>query len=95
MNELEARFRSAHGRLDEAAVVLDEVERALAVAHNAEVKAEREGAFIVRAGVVVAGAAVAVVVGILFLRWFFEKPKAEPDESVGPDGSSDQAAEME
>ncbi len=93
MNDVEAHFRSAHGRLEEAVVVLDEVERALAAARNAEVKAEREGAFIVRTGVVVAGAAVAVVVGILFLRWFFEEPEAEPDESVGPEGLSDQPAE--
>ena len=94
MSEFEARFRSAHGHFEEATVILDEVERALAAAHNAEVKTEREVAFIVRAGAVLICAAVAVVVGILFLRWFFGVPEAELSGSVGPDSSSGQAAAM-
>ena len=94
MTEFETRFLSAHGRLEEAAVILDEVERAVAAAHNAEVKAEREGAFIVRVGVVVVGAAMAVVAGILFLRWFFEESEADPIGSVGLNGSPDHPDEV-
>ena len=91
MTEFEARFHSAHGHLEEAAVILDEVERAVAAAHSSEVKLEREGAFIVRVGGVLIGVAVAVVLGILFLRWFVEAPEVEPGGSVGQDSSSDQA----
>ena len=95
MNQFEDRLRSAHGHLAEAAVIVDEVERALARAHTAEVKAEREIAFTAKAGAAVVGAVVAVVVGIFILRWFFEKPETEPDRLVNPDGSPIQAAETE
>ena len=83
----------AHGHLEEAAVVLDEVERAVAVAHSTEVKAEREGSFVVGAVILVAGAAIAAFVGFRFLRWFFEKPEAPTEAPVEPDGSSDRSSE--
>ena len=95
MNQFEDRIRSAHGHLAGAAVIVDEVEHALAKAHTAEVKAEREIAFTAKVGVVVVGAAVAVVVVTLVLRWLFEKPDTEQDGLVRPDGSSIQAAETE
>jgi len=93
VTEFEARLQSAHGPFEEAAVILDEVERALAAAHNAEVKTEREVAFVVRAGVILIGVAMTIVLGILFLRWFFDAPKTEPSGSVGLDESSDRVDE--
>ena len=57
--------------LDEAAIMLDEVERALAVAHAAEVKVERTGAFLLRVGVILLGLVVGGE-GVLLLRWLLE-----------------------
>ncbi len=94
MSEIETRSRSVHGRLEEAVHILDEVERSLAVAHEAEVKAEREVAFVVKAGVAVVGAVLAVVSAILFLRWLFEEPEVEQNGSVDPDSPSRRAAKM-
>jgi hypothetical protein len=93
MNEFGARFRAAHGHLGEAVVVPDEVERGLAVAHSTEVKAEREGSLLVRAVIVIAGAAIAAFVGVRFLRWFFEKPEALTEAPVAPDGSADRSSD--
>ena len=93
MHEFEERFRSAHGHLAEAAVIVDGLERALAKAHSAEVRVEREVAFTAKAAVVVVGAAVAVIVGTLVLRWFFENPGSEPYRLGGADSSFIQTAD--
>jgi len=85
MNEFEARVHGAHSALDEAAILLDDVERALAVAHAAEVEVERTGAFLLRVGVVVLGLVVAGVAAVLFLRWFLRHPEPEPVPVVGQD----------
>ena len=87
VHELEARIHGANGHLAEALVVLDEVERALATAHGAEVKAEREGALIVKAAVVVIGAAAALVVASFFLRWYFHEPEPASDAVAAADAS--------
>ena len=97
MHELETRIHGATGPLAEAMVVLEDVERALATAHGAEVKAEREGAFIVKAAVVVIGAAAALVAACLVLRWFFHEPEAASDGAAAADGAgaADGAASLD
>ena len=92
MHQSDERFRSAHDHLGEAAVILEEVERAVAVAHGAGVKAERQGVFILRVGVVVCATA-AIGTGILVLRWFWgmsvsRRPRLTSCRSKRPLGCS-------
>jgi len=85
MHEMGARVHSAHSALDEAAIMLDEVGHALAVAHAAEVEVERTGAFLLRVGVVLLGLVVAGVTGVLLLRWLLQHPEPESTPVIGQD----------
>ena len=88
MHEMGARVHSAHSALDEAAIMLDEVGHALAVAHAAEVEVERTGAFLLRVGVVLLGLVVAGVTGFLLLRWLLQHPEPEPTPVIGQEDVS-------
>ena len=68
---------------DEAAIVLDEVEHALVVAHATEVKMEREGAFLLWVGVALLSLGVAGVTGVLFVRWLVRRSGPDSTPVIG------------
>lgn len=64
------RLHRATGPLQQAEVLLDEVERGLAAAQSAEIRAERSAAVLLVSGAAILGGAVVVGVGgALLLRW--------------------------
>ena len=85
MHEVGARVHSAHSALDEATIMLDEVEHALAIAHAAEVKVERTGAFLLRVGLVLLALVAAGLTGNLVLRWLLQHPEPESTPVIGQD----------